>query len=261
MRKEAVQNERDQIKTSKTNGNGGPVDNPLMDSAALTLDTLIHADESTKHLTNCSTEVKGKATVNDFYDSLKEQLIRLIEWAKLIPAFNHLAITDKVALIRGHSGDFLLVGFVRRSMPLKDTLLFANGFILTRESDDADVLGVNRRIIDELVNPWRRTNIDDTEFACLKAIVFFDPTAEGLSEEGVSEVFDLRQQAQILLEDYIADRKQEARGRFGEILLTLPSLSALSLRMREEMQFRKLFGTARIDKLLQETYLGEGAPQ
>ena len=32
------------------------------------------------------------------------------------------------------------------------------------------------RVIDELVKPLRDINIDDTEFACLKAIVFFDPS-------------------------------------------------------------------------------------
>lgn len=39
-----------------------------------------------------------------------------------------------------------------------------------------DVSRVSCRIIDELVKPFRDINIDDTEFACLKAIVFFDPS-------------------------------------------------------------------------------------
>jgi len=40
----------------------------------------------------------------------------------------------------------------------------------------ADVSRVSCRVIDELVKPLRDINIDDTEFACLKAIVFFDPS-------------------------------------------------------------------------------------
>lgn len=30
--------------------------------------------------------------------------------------------------------------------------------------------------MDELVKPLKEVQIDDTEFACLKAIVFFDPS-------------------------------------------------------------------------------------
>jgi hypothetical protein len=46
---------------------------------------------------------------------------------------------------------------------------------------DADVSRVSCRIMDELVRPFRDINIDDTEFACLKAIVFFDPSKTSLS--------------------------------------------------------------------------------
>lgn len=31
------------------------------------------------------------------------------------------------------------------------------------------------RILDELVRPFQEIQIDDNEYACLKAIVFFDP--------------------------------------------------------------------------------------
>jgi len=31
------------------------------------------------------------------------------------------------------------------------------------------------RILDELIEPLREVQIDDTELACLKTIVFFDP--------------------------------------------------------------------------------------
>jgi len=34
---------------------------------------------------------------------------------------------------------------------------------------------VANRILDELVRPFQEIQIDDNEYACLKAIVFFDP--------------------------------------------------------------------------------------
>jgi hypothetical protein len=66
----------------------------------------------------------------------------------------------------------------------------------------------------------------------------------------------LRYQIQINLEDYISDRQYDSRGRFGEILLTLPALQSITWQMIEQIQFAKLFGVARIDSLLQEMLLG-----
>lgn len=41
---------------------------------------------------------------------------------------------------------------------------------------DLDISRVGTRVMDELVRPLMEVQIDDTEFACLKAIVFFDPS-------------------------------------------------------------------------------------
>ena len=38
------------------------------------------------------------------------------------------------------------------------------------------------RVMNELVAPFKAIQMDDTEFACLKAIVFFDPNARGLGD-------------------------------------------------------------------------------
>lgn len=43
-------------------------------------------------------------------------------------------------------------------------------------SPDLSISKVGARIMDELVKPMTEVQIDDTEFACLKAIVFFDPS-------------------------------------------------------------------------------------
>lgn len=38
-----------------------------------------------------------------------------------------------------------------------------------------EICRVANRILDELVRPFQEIQIDDNEYACLKAIVFFDP--------------------------------------------------------------------------------------
>lgn len=58
------------------------------------------------------------------------------------------------------------------------------------------------------------------------------------------------------LEDYINDRQYDSRGRFGELLLLLPTLQSITWQMIEQLQFIKLCGLAKIDNLLQEMLLG-----
>ena len=65
---------------------------------------------------------------------------------------------------------------------------------------------------------------------------------------------------QVSLEDYINDRQYDSRGRFGELLLLLPTLQSITWQMIEQIQFIKLFGMAKIDNLLQEMLLGGQCP-
>ncbi|XP_017022495.1 transcription factor HNF-4 homolog isoform X3 [Drosophila kikkawai] len=263
MKKEAVQNERDRISCRRTSnddpdpGNGLSVislvkaeNESRQSKAGAAMEPNINEDLSTKQF----------ASINDVCESMKQQLLTLVEWAKQIPAFNELQLDDQVALLRAHAGEHLLLGLSRRSMHLKDVLLLSNNCVITRHCPDPlvspnlDISRIGARIIDELVVVMKDVGIDDTEFACIKALVFFDPNAKGLNEP--HRIKSLRHQILNNLEDYISDRQYESRGRFGEILLILPVLQSITWQMIEQIQFAKIFGVAHIDSLLQEMLLG-----
>lgn len=259
MKKEAVQNERDRISCRRPSYEESVANNGLSCSS------LYHA-EMTARQVGASVEIefdftnKQVANINDVCDSMKQQLIYLVEWAKLIPAFTELSLDDQVALLRAHAGEHLLLGLARRSLHYQDILLLGNNCVITRYcaeagiAPDLDISRVGTRVMDELVKPLLEAHMDDTEFACLKAIVFFDPHAKGLSDP--QKIKSIRQQIQNNLEDYISDRQYDSRGRFGDLLLTLPALQSITWQMIEQIQFAKLFGVARIDSLLQEMLLG-----
>ena len=82
-----------------------------------------------------------------------------------------------MALLRAHAGEHLLLGLSRRSMTSSenDLLLLGNDFVIHRNTQEMEIAKVVSRILDELVKPFKEVQIDDAEFACLKAIVFFDP--------------------------------------------------------------------------------------
>ena len=75
---------------------------------------------------------KQIANINDVCDSMKQQLLILVEWAKYIPAFSELTLDDQVALLRAHAGEHLLLGVARRSMHLTDVLLLGNNCVITK---------------------------------------------------------------------------------------------------------------------------------
>ncbi|KAL4234285.1 Hepatocyte nuclear factor 4-alpha [Mactra antiquata] len=254
MKKEAVQNERDRISVRRTSfdeiGNNG----------ALSVSTLLNAEILSRQITQpavCNGDDlshKRIATANDICESMKQQLLILVEWAKYIPCFCDLPLDDQVALLRAHAGEHLLLGVARRSMVLQDTLLLGNDVIIPRNTNDIETGRVAARVLDEIIKPLREVQIDDSEFSCLKAIVFFDPDAKGVSDS--SKIKGFRYQVHVNLEDYINDRQYDSRGRFGEILLLLPALQSITWQMIEQIQFAKLFGMAKIDNLLQEMLLG-----
>ncbi|GAB1287362.1 Hepatocyte nuclear factor 4-gamma [Apodemus speciosus] len=274
MKKEAVQNERDRISTRRSTYDGSNIPS---------INTLAQAEVRSRQISvpspSASTDINIKkiASISDVCESMKQQLLVLVEWAKYIPAFCELPLDDQVALLRAHAGEHLLLGATKRSMMYKDILLLdrvslcspgcpethsvdqitGNHYVIHRNSCEVEVSRVANRVLDELVRPFQEIQIDDNEYACLKAIVFFDPDAKGLSDP--VKIKNMRFQVQISLEDYINDRQYDSRGRFGELLLLLPTLQSITWQMIEQIQFVKLFGMVKIDNLLQEMLLGGAA--
>lgn len=186
MKKEAVQNERDRISCRRpsaedSNSNNGLSVKFLLKAEMLSRQVTAALDEVTNDndLSN-----KQYASITDVCDSMKQQLLILVEWAKSIPAFAELQLDDQVALLRGHAGEHLLLGVSRRSLHLQGVLLLGNHSIITKGSveqnprmePNLDISKIGARIIDELISSMKEIQLDDEELACIKALVFFDPS-------------------------------------------------------------------------------------
>ncbi|XP_026124160.1 hepatic nuclear factor 4, beta isoform X4 [Carassius auratus] len=245
MRKEAVQNERDRI-SCRREGQG---------VGTLTIDVLMQAEACTHQNQNPTRDINTMkiAGVGDVCESMKQQLLLLVEWAKRIPEFCELSVDDRVALLRAHSAEHLILGVARRSLPFNDIILLGNDFIIPVRGTEQEMSKVATRILEELVRPLKELNITDTEFVCLKTIVFFAPDCPGL--QCSQTVRRLRFLAQVLLDEATS----EQRGRFGELLLLLTTLQSVAWQMLEQLQLMRLLGKANVDSLLMEMLLGEEA--
>nr|ASL70493.1 nuclear receptor [Brachionus rotundiformis] len=251
MKKEAVQNERDRIVNHKR------VVPSCLDSPSFSVNVLYDAEIRTRQIGAQVTETKPQriASANEIADSMKQQLLLLVEWAKSIPFFCELPTDDKIALLKTHAGENLILGAARRSIRCTDVLILGNGSIISRDKSEFEISKVAGKVLDLIVRPLREIQINDHEFSCLKAIVFFDPDSRGISDP--IQIKKIRSQIQINLEDYVnEERLYDSRGRFGEMLLLLPTLHNLSQQMIEIVQYLKHFGGANIDNLLTEMLLG-----
>ncbi|NXO96074.1 HNF4B factor, partial [Certhia brachydactyla] len=173
MKKEAVQNERDRISIRRSS---------YEDNGSLSINILTQAEAMAQQVGHLGTVLPNGAQMQPLvgdgklkFQGLRDQLLVLVEWAKYIPAFCELPLDDQVALLRAHAGEHLLLGVAKRSIPYTDFLLLGNDFIIPMHCPELEIARVATRILDELVKPLRDIQIDDNEYACLKAIIFFDP--------------------------------------------------------------------------------------
>ncbi|XP_024002500.1 hepatocyte nuclear factor 4-alpha isoform X1 [Salvelinus sp. IW2-2015] len=93
MKKEAVQNERDRISSRRS----------IQDNQdLLPITVLAQAESLSQHISASSprgavdVSEQKSAGVGDVCDSMRQQLLVLVEWAKYIPAFGELPLDDQV---------------------------------------------------------------------------------------------------------------------------------------------------------------------
>jgi hepatocyte nuclear factor 4 len=69
------------------------------------------------------------------------------------------------------------LGAARRSLKYEDKLILGNGQVISRNENlqGTEIGKVAGMVLDLIVKPLKDIQIDDTEFSCLKAILFFDP--------------------------------------------------------------------------------------
>ena len=93
MRREAVQNERDRIR---------PASSPIPDDPLL--DSLLSAEATVRQLRSSvitrTTDARRAATTGDVTDSMNQQLILMVEWAKALPQFQKLPMQPQISLLR-----------------------------------------------------------------------------------------------------------------------------------------------------------------
>ena len=98
-----------------------------------------------------------------------------VEWARNIPFFPDLAVTDQVALLRLVWSELFVLNAAQCPMPLQVAPLLATAGIHSNHMSPDRVMSFmdNIRIFQDQVEKLRNLRVDAAEFACLKAVVLF----------------------------------------------------------------------------------------
>ncbi|XP_032906397.1 COUP transcription factor 2-like isoform X4 [Amblyraja radiata] len=182
-------------------------------------------------------------------------LFSAVEWARNIPFFPDLQITDQVGLLRLTWSELFVLNAAQCAMPLHVApLLAAAGLHASPMSADRVVAFMDHiRIFQEQVEKLKALHVDSAEYSCLKAIVLFTSDACGLSD--VAHIESLQEKSQCALEEYVRSQYPNQPTRFGKLLLRLPSLRTVSSSVIEQLFFVRLVGKTPIETLIRDMLL------
>ncbi|CAH6787481.1 COUP transcription factor 1 isoform X3 [Vulpes vulpes] len=182
-------------------------------------------------------------------------LFSAVEWARNIPFFPDLQITDQVSLLRLTWSELFVLNAAQCSMPLHVApLLAAAGLHASPMSADRVVAFMDHiRIFQEQVEKLKALHVDSAEYSCLKAIVLFTSDACGLSD--AAHIESLQEKSQCALEEYVRSQYPNQPSRFGKLLLRLPSLRTVSSSVIEQLFFVRLVGKTPIETLIRDMLL------
>ncbi|KAM4883889.1 nuclear receptor subfamily 2 group F member 6 [Sylvia borin] len=182
-------------------------------------------------------------------------LFSTVEWARNIPFFPELPVSDQVSLLRLSWSELFVLNAAQSALPLHMApLLAAAGFHASPMSADRVVAFMDQiRVFQEQVEKLNRLQVDSAEYSCLKAIALFTPDACGLSDP--SHVETLQEKAQVALTEYERSQYPAQPQRFGRLLLRLPALRAVPAQLISQLFFMRLVGKTPIETLIRDMLL------
>ncbi|KAK0422315.1 hypothetical protein QR680_007500 [Steinernema hermaphroditum] len=256
MRPEAIQNERDRIGSTRR-GEKRPYPPPLQPSGSpslmMTMEESSDRDDSTpddskrtvEALLEIELRLQTVPTSESEKRSARQRTVNsMINWANQLAPLPELSFPDKVLLLKHASAPFGLLSTLQRSMTSAHILLPNDAYLSLTSIYNADAVAIVSRIFDELLSPLRRINLEQAEFAFLKAFVLLTPDVSGLSlptQERLREARDSLSRAlfaHLALTQSIAD----ASVRQSNLLMLIPSIFTISQSITKNAYLGPLFG-------------------
>ncbi|XP_025078485.1 nuclear receptor subfamily 2 group F member 1-A-like isoform X2 [Pomacea canaliculata] len=238
--------------------NGDPLNGHTYLSSFISM--LLRAEPyPTSRFGNCTMQQANIMGIENICELAARLLFSAVEWARNIPFFPDLQVTDQVALLRLGWSELFVLNAAQCSMPLHVApLLAAAGLHASPMAAERVVAFMDHiRIFQEQVEKLKQLHVDSAEYSCLKAIVLFSSDACGLSD--MAHIESIQEKSQCALEEYVRSQYPNQPTRFGKLLLRLPSLRSVSAQVIEQLFFVRLVGKTPIETLIRDMLLSGGS--
>lgn len=208
-------------------------------------------------------------------ESAARLLFMNVKWAKNVPAFTSLSLSDQLLLLEESWRELFVLGAAQFLLPLELSPLVHSSGALSRHPERASSFLHEVKFFHETLAKFAQLQVDAHEFACLRAIVLFKtsfdtpiinssttssidtPTSTTESTKRLSSlatVAALQDQTQLTLNKYIHTAQPGQPLRFGKLLLLLPALRSVSNNTIEELFFRRTIGNIPIERIICDMY-------
>ncbi|KAL3990903.1 Zinc finger C4 type (two domains) family protein [Acanthocheilonema viteae] len=272
MKPEAIQNERDRIGSTKRNrkrtlpahlqptstsgdGNSDSDDSP----SSARFERRYSEDEATttasrrlvEMILDIESRLQGNQNINNILggegqenNSRQRSISLMIGWANLLHPIPELPFTDKVLLLKHCSQAFSLLHTVQRSLSSTHIVLPNDTLLTLTPFHYPDLVAIVSRIMDELLTPLRRINVEKAEISALKALVLLHPDVTGLTISSREKLREARDGVLRALFTYIKQilPSGDTSVRLSNLLLIIPSLYSIAQTLAQNNQFGFYFG-------------------
>ncbi|KAK5976054.1 Steroid receptor seven-up isoform B/C, partial [Trichostrongylus colubriformis] len=193
-----------------------PFFHPLMMNFANTADTVSRLTEPDKAaLPNC---LQARDIGQNF-------LYSAVDWARQLSFFNDLTQHDQITLLQSSWVQLFVLCAASSAIPLPTS---------TPEESTAKKSSAYMDHVERL----RSVHMDFFEVNSIKAAILFNPDTPSLNEQ--LKVETIQEKIQASLDEYCRTQKAHQPGRFGRLLLRLPTLRSLDSSTIESLFFAKL---------------------
>ncbi|XP_045911501.1 nuclear receptor subfamily 2 group C member 2 [Micropterus dolomieu] len=189
-------------------------------------------------------------------ESASRLLFLSMHWARSIPAFSALGQEANTSLVRACWNELFTLGLAQCAHVMNlSTILTAIINHLQSSIQDDKLSGDRVKQVmehiwkfQEFCNSMTRLDIDNYEYAYLKAIVLFSPDHPSVDSGGQIEKF--QEKALMELQDYVQKTYTDDTYRLTRILTRLPALRLMNSSITEELFFTGLIGNVSIDSII-----------
>ncbi|XP_053213092.1 orphan steroid hormone receptor 2-like [Panonychus citri] len=223
--------------------------------------TLLNEAHYQFNLTPPSTGTSTFLSLQYICESASRLLFLSVHWAQSVQAFQLLSIDVQTSLIRGCWCQLFVLGLAQCSQVMSLTTILSAIVTHLQTTLQQDKLSVQRvkQVTDHIcklqdfVNSIQRLEIDDREYAYLKAIVLFSPENLAISQLlCCRQIEKFQEKAVNELRNYVTETVlgDDALSRFGKLLLRLMPLRSLLPSITEELFFSGLVGNVQIESII-----------